>query len=1116
MRPPSPPPRRAALVPLPALAALLALAAAPGARAAARFPADLVRGGGAEVVAALLERVLPGSSPHFALALAPSCPGAAAAPCFALADAAGGLTSVSASGVNELAAGVGHYLREFANLTVGWPRGGGSNLFVPARWPLVGAGAAAPLVVARSVPFSHVSQVCTHSYTLAWHDFAAWSRFIDWMALRGHNSIVAPTGQEEVQYKVMTALGVSDLEMRNWTNGPAFLTWSRGQNGHGNGIAGPLPRSFMQSQWALQRQILQRFRDLGIMGHLPAFQGNAPWALAVAQGDTENATRAGDTAWIDGRDPLFTKVADAWAAQIAADFGPVSHAWQMDAYFGNGTSWGTEDSAEAEAEAGAEELASPVPCEWSAPIANTYLAGCPNGSSPCPSFALLSAAQRACESLAFGANCAGVTVKADGLAELRSGSAPTKSPDGETSYLLTNSLACKVLAPDPVWLARGRAAYGAVARVDPEAQWLYQGWALKVANTGLTPPSPLALSRLRGLSSAAPEGKFIIMDMETDGSGQWREWAGSWGVPFIWTALHTFGGSMSIKGNLSLINTIPFSAPPLAPAPAGADAGTQVVGVGYTPEGLDQNPAYYEMLDEAAFRGEPVSNITAWLVRRAHRRYGLAQPNGDVEAAWAALGASAYARDEGVSDGTGVGIMPGTDTSHFAGDLATPLPPTCLEWAAWGALVAAAPAVRAAASERAGGAPLPETYTYDLVNTGREVLALLSTPTSLNFSRAIFSGAPLDVARINATAAAYLDLLGDLDALLGTDAAFLLGPWLAAARAIGGDAVDCTEALGGRFSNCAQFLAWNARSQLTTWYPTLSPDSPTPGQQAGRDNNYARKQWAGLVRDVYAARVGSFLAQALEDAAAGRAFDLAAMARRDAAATFAWQTDVDTPYPTLPSGDPVAVSAALRAKYAPRFSACGATARIPQDFAADAAAPPSPSPSPSPLPVSVSFGTSQPLFTLRASYASLNVDSGSLHEGFDFGDAVLTQLTRNLARAAPTQLRIGGGAADNLFFTGRGGARGACSLPSDNNSTFGVDICVDEDYFAQVCAFATASGVGLVWDLNAALRQWSPSGALGAWNSSNAEALFAFLAGPAAPQPPCPVAAWQLANEVEE
>ena len=33
--------------------------------------------------------------------------------------------------------------------------------------------------------------------------------------------------------------------------------------------------------------------------------------------------------------------------------------------------------------------------------------------------------------------------------------------------------------------------------------------------------------------------------------------------------------------------------------PAGADPATQAVGVGYTPEGLDQNPAYWELLQEA-------------------------------------------------------------------------------------------------------------------------------------------------------------------------------------------------------------------------------------------------------------------------------------------------------------------------------------------------------------------------------------------------------------------------------------------------------------------------------------------------------------------------------------
>ena len=43
----------------------------------------------------------------------------------------------------------------------------------------------------------------------------------------------------------------------------------RVQNEYGAKIAGPLPRSFMRSQWALQKQILQRSRALGMSAQLP-------------------------------------------------------------------------------------------------------------------------------------------------------------------------------------------------------------------------------------------------------------------------------------------------------------------------------------------------------------------------------------------------------------------------------------------------------------------------------------------------------------------------------------------------------------------------------------------------------------------------------------------------------------------------------------------------------------------------------------------------------------------------------------------------------------------------------------------------------------------------------
>jgi hypothetical protein len=67
----------------------------------------------------------------------------------------------------------------------------------------------------------------------------------------------ALVAQEEVQYKVFSKLGLDDRTIRTWFNGPAFLTWSRGQNEYGSNICGPLPQSWMTAQWNLQRQVSQ-------------------------------------------------------------------------------------------------------------------------------------------------------------------------------------------------------------------------------------------------------------------------------------------------------------------------------------------------------------------------------------------------------------------------------------------------------------------------------------------------------------------------------------------------------------------------------------------------------------------------------------------------------------------------------------------------------------------------------------------------------------------------------------------------------------------------------------------------------------------------------------------
>ena len=141
---------------------------------AATFPSHLV--GSVDAAAALLERVLPGSASHFELAIEPHCLGIPAGKaCFTLSDGTGGKTKITGTSASELTGGIGIYLREYCNMTIGWPRGGGSRIFTPSPWPRVGEAVSR----ARSVPYSHVTQVCTHSYTLVWHGWEAWQKFID-------------------------------------------------------------------------------------------------------------------------------------------------------------------------------------------------------------------------------------------------------------------------------------------------------------------------------------------------------------------------------------------------------------------------------------------------------------------------------------------------------------------------------------------------------------------------------------------------------------------------------------------------------------------------------------------------------------------------------------------------------------------------------------------------------------------------------------------------------------------------------------------------------------------------------------------------------------------------
>lgn len=365
-------------------------------------------------------------------------------------------------------------------------------------------------------------------------------------------------------------------------------------------------------------------------------------------------------------------------------------------------------------------------------------------------------------------------------------------------------------------------------------------------------------------------------------------------------------------------------------------ANSSIVGIGATPEGIDQNPIYYEFLYEQAFRQQPVVNLTSHIIHMNYKRYDLMEKGDDVKLdvshAWGYLMETSYAQDFSVQDGTGVAhLSPREGGSLFESDRRTPKPILCGMSKAWIRLVEAAQKIQS----RNITATSP--FLFDLVNVGREVLAQLTTPMALNFSDARIG--VMDRQELTRTGMMYIDLLLDLDRLVGTIDAFQLVPWLKSAKRLAesddaGVQFDCLSPIlsnssGHADGDCRRFYEWNARCQITTWNPTAS----NAGQIPGGPIDYAAKHWSGLIGEYYAERARILLLQALRDQDHGSTLNDTAVQRRFAQHAYEWSTNT-TSSTTAKEGDPpsrsrrdclrsaLAVSKEMVVKYSEWFETC--------------------------------------------------------------------------------------------------------------------------------------------------------------------------------------------------
>lgn len=367
-----------------------------------------------------------------------------------------------------------------------------------------------------------------------------------------------------------------------------------------------------------------------------------------------------------------------------------------------------------------------------------------------------------------------------------------------------------------------RAVEKALQTALPGATWVILGWQKN--------------PRRELLDSLVHKNRALVVDGLSDLekiTDREKDWGG---VPYAFGTIPNFGGRTTM-GAKTHMWTDRF-------AEWRDKSGSKLVGTAYMPESTHRDPVAFELFSELAWRQEPVER-EQWFSNYAKLRYG-----GDDEkarSAFATLRGTAYeiASTDGRPHDSIFAARPSLSARSGA-HYATKGP--SFDLAEFDPALTALLGVR----ESLRGS---DAYRYDLADTARQALAnrswLLIGQLKSAYERE-------DLAGFRKLSTLWLSLMGLSEEIAGTHTSFLLGPWLADARRMGGSSKAEQDQ-----------LELSARTLLTVW-------ADRPAADKGKLANYANRDWQGLIGDFHVPQWRAYL-EALEDAlaqgTAPKAFD---------------------------------------------------------------------------------------------------------------------------------------------------------------------------------------------------------------------------------------------------
>lgn len=416
---------------------------------------------------------------------------------------------------------------------------------------------------------------------------------------------------------------------------------------------------------------------------------------------------------------------------------------------------------------------------------------------------------------------------------------------------------------DPAYLSKlSERIYEGMRQADPDAVWVMQGWLFYSDRKFWKAP------QIEALLSAVPNDRMLLLDLAAEIEPVWKRTDAFYGKPWIWNMLNNFGGNVNLFGRMDGVAR--------SPAAAWNDpAKKRMEGIGLTMEAIEQNPVIYELMMDHTWRTTPI-DLDEWLPKYARSRYGK-HDDGLVKA-WQILRKTVYNGKE-IRDGAESIITgrPTLDSTTVWTRTKLNYPPADL-LPAWDLFVKAS-----AKGTHTDG------FLYDLTDISRQVLANYALAVQKQWVQAFRRG---DHAAFQKHSGAFLELISDMDLLLGTRKDFMLGPWIASARSWGNNADE--KALYER----------NARDLITLWGDA---DSPL--------HEYSNRQWSGLLNDFYRVRWEKFFAMLERSMQSGKTPDWAAFEKSIAQWEWQW-VNARKGFPVAPKGSSVRVVTMLHDKYA--------------------------------------------------------------------------------------------------------------------------------------------------------------------------------------------------------